>query len=122
MKQLNYIISYFFQLHLMLHACVRRFDVTGTVGNFLGTKQGLRKKLCKSYFFSKKTEMLHWSLIIISISILIIFCHVHQNHNNQGIESNSTEKMMDEGYLTFYILLPTKPNIVPTRNVRHDFD
>ena len=25
----------------MLHACVRRFDVTGTVGNFLGTKHGL---------------------------------------------------------------------------------
>ena len=25
----------------MLHACVRRFDVTGTVQNILGTKQGL---------------------------------------------------------------------------------
>ena len=25
----------------MLHACVRTFDVTGTVENFLGTKQGL---------------------------------------------------------------------------------
>ena len=25
----------------MFHACVRRFDVTGTVGKFLGTKQGL---------------------------------------------------------------------------------
>ena len=25
----------------MLHACVRRFDVTSTVQNFLGTKQGL---------------------------------------------------------------------------------
>ena len=25
----------------MLHACVQKFDVTGTVENFLGTKQGL---------------------------------------------------------------------------------
>ena len=25
----------------MLHACVRTFDVTGTVENFLGTKHGL---------------------------------------------------------------------------------
>ena len=25
----------------MLHACVQRFDATGTVGNFLGTKHGL---------------------------------------------------------------------------------
>ena len=25
----------------MRHACVRRFDVTDTVENFLGTKQGL---------------------------------------------------------------------------------
>ena len=28
----------------MLHACVQRFDVIGTVGNFLGTKQSLRNK------------------------------------------------------------------------------
>jgi len=41
MKQLYCITNYFFQLHLMLHACVRRFDVTSTVGNFLGTKHGL---------------------------------------------------------------------------------
>jgi len=41
MKQLNNVISYFFQLPLMLHACVRRFDVTSTVGNFFRTKQGL---------------------------------------------------------------------------------
>ena len=26
----------------MLHACVERFDVTGTVGKILGTKRGLR--------------------------------------------------------------------------------
>ena len=25
----------------MFHACVEKFDVTNTVGNFLGTKQGL---------------------------------------------------------------------------------
>ena len=29
----------------MLHACVQRFDVTSTVGNFLGTKQGLNRVL-----------------------------------------------------------------------------
>ena len=40
MKQLNCVIS-FFQLHLMLYAYVRRFDVMDTVQNFLGTKQGL---------------------------------------------------------------------------------
>ena len=34
MRQLYYVISYFFQLHLMLHTCVQRFDVTGTIGNF----------------------------------------------------------------------------------------
>jgi len=41
MKQIYRVISYFFQLHLMLHACVQRFNVTGAVGNLLGTKQGL---------------------------------------------------------------------------------
>ena len=40
-NQLDCIISYFFQLHLLLHACVERFDVTGIVGKFLGTKRGL---------------------------------------------------------------------------------
>ena len=40
MNQLDYVISYFFQLHLMFHACVRTFDVTDTVEIFLGTKQG----------------------------------------------------------------------------------
>ena len=38
--QLNCVISYFFQLHLILHAYVRRFDVMGTVETFLETKQG----------------------------------------------------------------------------------
>ena len=28
----------------MFHACVQRFDVMGTVENFLGTKQGLSVK------------------------------------------------------------------------------
>ena len=41
-NQLNYVISYFFQLHLMLHACVQRFDVMGTVEIFFETKHGLR--------------------------------------------------------------------------------
>ena len=38
MKQLNCVIS-FFQLHLTLHAYVRRFDMTGTAQIFLRTKQ-----------------------------------------------------------------------------------
>ena len=37
-NQLNCVISYFFQLHLMFHTCVRRFDMTGTVRNFLKAK------------------------------------------------------------------------------------
>jgi len=37
-NQLDYVISYFFQLHLMFHACVRKFDVTGTAQTVLRTK------------------------------------------------------------------------------------
>ena len=35
----------------MLHACVQKFDVTDTVGNFLGTKQGqhLACLFCNNY-------------------------------------------------------------------------
>ena len=33
-NQLDCIISYLFQLHLMLHTCVQKFDVTDTVRNF----------------------------------------------------------------------------------------
>jgi hypothetical protein len=32
--QLNCVISFFFRLHLVLNACVVRFDVTGTVALF----------------------------------------------------------------------------------------
>jgi hypothetical protein len=32
--QLNCVISFFFHLHLVLHACAARFDVTGTVALF----------------------------------------------------------------------------------------
>jgi hypothetical protein len=46
--QLNYVISFFFRLHLVLHACAARFDVTGTVAFFrfsfwvrMPTKQAL---------------------------------------------------------------------------------
>ena len=42
-NQLDCIISYLFQLHLMLHACVQKFDVMGTVEIFLETKQGLNE-------------------------------------------------------------------------------
>jgi hypothetical protein len=34
--QTNYAISYLFYLHLMLHACVEKFDVMGGRGNILG--------------------------------------------------------------------------------------
>ena len=37
--QLNCVINYFFQLYLMLHVCIRTFDVTGIVQKILGTKQ-----------------------------------------------------------------------------------
>ena len=37
-NQLDCIISYFFQLHLMFHACVRKLDLTGIVQTNLGTK------------------------------------------------------------------------------------
>ena len=37
MNQLDYVISYSFQLHLIFHACVRIFDMMGTVEIFLGT-------------------------------------------------------------------------------------
>jgi hypothetical protein len=47
--QLNCVISFFFRLHLVLHACAARFDVTGTVTLFgfsfwvlMSTKQALR--------------------------------------------------------------------------------
>jgi hypothetical protein len=32
--QLNCVISFFFRLHLVLHICAARFDVTGTVALF----------------------------------------------------------------------------------------
>ena len=37
MKQLNCVISYFFQF-LMLYTYIRKLDVTSTIENFLGTK------------------------------------------------------------------------------------
>jgi len=43
-NQLGCVISYFFQLHLMLYACVRIFDVTSTVEIFFGTKQSYTRK------------------------------------------------------------------------------
>ena len=42
-NQLDCIINYFFKLYLILHACVRRFDVTDIVQNFLETKLSLSK-------------------------------------------------------------------------------
>ena len=61
MKQLFCIISYFFQLHLMLHVCVRRFDVMSTVGNFLGTKHGHTHLLPVSLSrLVRSSNMLNW--------------------------------------------------------------
>jgi len=42
LKKLDYVIGYFFQLHLTLHVCVRTFDVMSTVEFFLETKQGMQ--------------------------------------------------------------------------------
>ena len=39
MNQLNCVISYFFQLHLIFYACVPKLDLTGTVQTNLGTKR-----------------------------------------------------------------------------------
>ena len=37
----------------MIHVCVRRFDVTDVVGNFLGTKHGLSVHfISKAYYVS----------------------------------------------------------------------
>ena len=56
-NQLDCIISYFFQLHLMLYACVEKFDVTDTVGNFSGTKQVLSSSACMVFQRSDKNEL-----------------------------------------------------------------
>ena len=62
MNQLDYVISYSFQLLLMINACVRKFDVTGTAQTFLGTKRSLTLLLClmhingikcQTWFFEK---------------------------------------------------------------------
>ena len=39
----NCAISFFFRLHLVLHACAARFDVTGTAQKFLGFGGHLNK-------------------------------------------------------------------------------
>ena len=48
MNQLDYVISYFFQLYLILYVYVRKFDVAGTAQTFLGTKRSLSSYLLKS--------------------------------------------------------------------------
>ena len=70
----------------MLHACVRRFEVTGTVWIFSPTKQGLilqRSKVCseagRTHWF--QTEFFRtWKLCFIFLSI---FCtHIQIGRNN----------------------------------------
>ena len=41
MNQLDCVLIYFFQLHLILHTCVRKLDVTGTVEKSWETKRCL---------------------------------------------------------------------------------
>ena len=62
-NQLDCIISYLFQLHLMLHTCVQKFDVTDTVRKFLGTKQGFSVTAMPAFF--------QWQSSRIGPSILI---------------------------------------------------
>ena len=40
----------------MLHACVQRFDMTGTIENFLETKHGHKAGKIRSAAKTKKTE------------------------------------------------------------------
>ena len=42
----------------MLHTCVKRFDVTGTVEFFLETKQGLNR--LPLHFFLRELRLIHW--------------------------------------------------------------
>jgi len=49
---MNYAISYFFYLYLMLHVCAARFDVTENLKKFVkffGTKQGLNNLELRSF-------------------------------------------------------------------------
>ena len=55
-NQLDCVISYFFQLHLMLYVYVERFDVMDIVGKILGTKRGLRKRKGSNQPVLKKEE------------------------------------------------------------------
>ena len=89
-NQLDCVISYFFQLHLMLHACVQKFDVTDTVRNFLGTKQGLsynnwsipsRIILLKDYYHSRNVTQLCCSIYGIDISSTTIYLFVDKSMN-----------------------------------------
>ena len=58
-NQSDCVISYFFQLYLMLHACVRRFDVTSTVQKILRTKQGLNEITAYKYTLHLTTWCVH---------------------------------------------------------------
>ena len=45
--QLNCVISYFFKLHLMLHACVQKFDVTENFEKNLELNRTLQFRSCE---------------------------------------------------------------------------
>ena len=47
----------------MLHACVQRFDMTGTIENFLETKHGHKAGKIRSAAKTKKTEdTVNWNI------------------------------------------------------------
>ena len=71
--QLSCVISYFFQLHLMLHANIWRFDVMDTVWKFLKTKQGL-SFVSTWPFWMVSSEAVAVCLCIVS-SFLFWFSH-----------------------------------------------
>jgi hypothetical protein len=50
--QTNYAISYLFYLHLILYACVERFDVMDERGNILGCDGEVNKALAPLLFSS----------------------------------------------------------------------
>ena len=60
---LDCVISYFFQLHLILYVCVQTFNVTGTVENFLELNWATgrrRSKFDAASTAKGKTSQLNW--------------------------------------------------------------
>jgi hypothetical protein len=58
--QLNCVISFFFRLHLVLHACAARFDVTDTVALFGFTFRELNRLQTKGVLDLGVGPLLAW--------------------------------------------------------------